>query len=56
LICGEAMSEQALSNNLKYLIKLHDGISILELAKKTRIPQPTLHHILNAETKKPRKQ
>ncbi|MBA3661049.1 MAG: LexA family transcriptional regulator [Gammaproteobacteria bacterium] len=48
------MSKQTLSENLKYLIKLHNGVSILELAKRTQIPQPTLHHILNGETKKPR--
>ncbi|MDX1901849.1 MAG: LexA family transcriptional regulator [Gammaproteobacteria bacterium] len=49
------MSTQTLGDNLRYLIKLHDGVSILELAKRTKIPQPTLHHILNGETKKPRK-
>jgi len=50
------MTEQVVSENLKRLIKLHDGISLLELSKRTQIPQPTLHHILNGETKKPRKQ
>lgn len=50
------MSVQNISENLKHLIKLHDGISILELSKKTQIPQPTLHHILSGETKKPRAQ
>lgn len=50
------MSEQTVSENLQHLIKLHNGISILELSKRTQIPQPTLHHILNGQTKKPRKQ
>lgn len=49
------MPEQTISGILEYLIKLH-GISILELSKKTKIPQPTLHHILSGETKNPRKQ
>lgn len=45
---------QNLSQNLKYLLRVHNGLSILELAKQTQIPQPTLHHIINGETKKPR--
>jgi SOS-response transcriptional repressor LexA len=45
-----------LSENLQYLMKIHGGLSISELARQTQLPQPTLHHILNGSTKKPRKE
>ena len=43
-----------ISDNLRHLLKMHDDLSISELARQTEIPQPTLHHLLNGTTKKPR--
>jgi SOS-response transcriptional repressor LexA len=45
----------ALSENLNYLMRVHGNLSVTELAKKTKVPQPTLHHILVGNTKKPRR-
>lgn len=50
------MSEQSISDNLQRLLKLHGDLSISELARETQIPQPTLHHIIEGKTKKPRRQ
>ncbi|OGT38580.1 MAG: transcriptional regulator [Gammaproteobacteria bacterium RIFCSPHIGHO2_12_FULL_37_14] len=50
------MSEQPISNTLLRLIKLHGDLSLSDLARETQIPQPTLHHILDGKTKKPRRQ
>lgn len=44
-----------ISDNLRHLLKMHDELSISELARQTQIPQPTLHHLLNGTTKKPRR-
>lgn len=44
-----------ISNNLRHLLKMHDELSVTELARQTGIPQPTLHHLLNGLTKKPRR-
>lgn len=50
------MIEATLSGNLQYLMKMHGNLSVSELARRTKIPQPTLHHILNKATKNPRKE
>lgn len=50
------MSEQTISANLNKLLKLHGDLSLSDLARETHIPQPTLHHILEGKTKKPRRQ
>ena len=50
------MSEMVLSTNLKQLMRIHENLSVSDLARETCIPQPTLHHILSGATKKPRKQ
>lgn len=50
------IDEVKIGSNLQHLMKLHGGISVSELARQTRIPQPTLHHILDGTTKKPRKE
>lgn len=50
------MNEMVLSANLKQLMRVHENLSVSDLARETRIPQPTLHHILSGATKKPRKQ
>lgn len=44
-----------LSNNLQQLMRIHGNTSVSELARLTRIPQPTIHHILTGSTKNPRK-
>ncbi|KTD22285.1 HTH-type transcriptional regulator [Legionella lansingensis] len=44
-----------ISDNLRHLLKLHDELSVSELARLTEIPQPTLHHLLSGTTKKPRR-
>lgn len=49
------MPKSMISNNLQSLIKLHGDLSLSDLARKTDIPQPTLHHILEGKTKKPRR-
>jgi SOS-response transcriptional repressor LexA len=50
------MSEETtIHDNLRYLLKLHDELTISELARQTQIPQPTLHHLLNGTTKRPRR-
>jgi transcriptional regulator with XRE-family HTH domain len=50
------MSEMVLSNNLRQLMRIHENLSVSDLAKVTSIPQPTLHHILSGATKNPRRQ
>ena len=50
------MSEMVLSTNLKQLMRIHENLSVSDLARETAIPQPTLHHILSGATQKPRKQ
>lgn len=50
------MSQQTISDNLQRLLKLHGDLSLSELARETQIPQPTLHHIIEGKTKKPRRQ
>ena len=44
-----------INNNLQQLMKIHGNISVSELARLTKIPQPTVHHILTGATKNPRK-
>lgn len=44
-----------ISSNLRHLLTLHGDLSLSELARQTEIPQPTLHHLLNGTTKKPRR-
>ena len=43
-----------ISNNLRHLLTVHGELSVTALARETGIPQPTLHHLLNGFTKKPR--
>ena len=50
------MSEQTIRHNLQHLLKLHGDLSLSDLARETGIPQPTLHHITEGKTKKPRRQ
>lgn len=50
------MKNQTLSDNLQKLLKLHGDLSLSDLARETNIPQPTLHHIVEGKTKKPRRQ
>ncbi|HVT63162.1 MAG TPA: LexA family transcriptional regulator [Legionellaceae bacterium] len=49
------MAEQTISNNLQLLLKLQGDLSLSDLSRKTGIPQPTLHHIIEGKTKNPRK-
>lgn len=48
------MTTSLLSHNLKQLLLSHNGLSVSELARQIDIPQPTLHHLLNGITRKPR--
>lgn len=50
------MSEQNISQNLQTLLKLRGDITLSDLARETGVPQPTLHHIVEGRTKKPRRQ
>src|SRR3990167_10291109 len=50
------MSKQAIGDNVQQLLKLHGDLSLSDLARETQIPQPTLHHIIEGKTKKPRRQ
>lgn len=50
------MKELTISHNLQTLLKLRGDMTLSDLAKKTGIPQPTLHHIIEGRTKKPRRQ
>src|SRR3990167_2099088 len=49
------MSKQTIGDNLQQLLKLHGDLSLSDLARETKIPQPTLHHIIEGKTKKPRR-
>lgn len=50
------MSNQTIGHNIQTLLKLHGDLTLSDLAKATGIPQPTLHHIAEGKTKKPRRQ
>jgi len=50
------MTEESIGENLQRLLKLHGDLSLSDLARETQIPQPTLHHIIEGKTKKPRRQ
>lgn len=53
------MNEQSVGSigeNLQRLLKLYGSPSINDLAKTIGIPQPTLHHIIEGKTKKPRQE
>lgn len=50
------MSRQTIGENLQRLLKLHGDLSLSDLSRETKIPQPTLHHIVDGKTKKPRRQ
>lgn len=52
----KVMTEQTIGENLAKLLKLHGDLSLSDLARETQIPQPTLHHIIEGKTKKPRRQ
>jgi len=52
----QVMTEQTIGSNLQRLLKLHGDLSLSDLARETQIPQPTLHHIIDGKTKKPRRQ
>lgn len=43
----------SLSKTLEELIKANGEITISDLSKLTKVPQPTLHHIISGYTKKP---
>lgn len=45
-----------ISDNLRHLLQVNENLSLSELARQTKIPQPTLHHLINGTTKKPRKE
>lgn len=49
------MSHQTIGHNLQTLLKFHGDLTLSDLAKATGIPQPTLHHIAEGKTKKPRR-
>ncbi len=48
--------ELTIRKNLSYLLKINEELTLSELARQTKIPQPTLHHLLKGNTKKPRRQ
>lgn len=48
-------AKTTISDNLRCLLKMHDNLSLSDLARATNIPQPTLHHLLDGSTKNPRK-
>lgn len=50
------MGDQTIRKNLQRLLKIHGDLSLSDLARETKIPQPTLHHIIDGKTKKPRRQ
>ncbi|WP_419419203.1 helix-turn-helix domain-containing protein [Legionella sp. D16C41] len=50
------MNNPSINENLRKLLQIHNQLSLSELARQTNIPQPTLHHLLNGTTKRPRKQ
>jgi len=45
-----------IGENLQRLIKIYGSPSINDLAKSVGVPQPTLHHIIEGKTKKPRQE
>lgn len=49
------MKSSSISDNLQQLLARHHELSLSELARQTNIPQPTLHHLVNGLTKKPRR-
>lgn len=50
------MAIQSVGKNLQKLLRVRGDLSLSDLARETQIPQPTLHHILEGKTKKPRRQ
>lgn len=44
-----------IKENLKILLRAQGNLTLTELSRKTLIPQPTLHHIIEGKTKSPRK-
>lgn len=48
------MNVSTLSGNLQQLMRIHGNLSPSDLSRLTNIPQPTIHHILCGDTKKPR--
>lgn len=48
------MKKLSISETVRYLLKQHQDLSVSELSRQTNIPQPTLHHLLNGSTKRPR--
>ena len=51
---GKLMQKQSISEVLKMLLKVNGDLNPTDLAKETGVPQPTIHHILEGKTKKPR--
>ena len=50
------MTTTDLCENLDYLMKIHGHMTVSELSRHTKLPQPTLHHLLSGSTKRPRRQ
>jgi transcriptional regulator with XRE-family HTH domain len=49
------MAADKLKENIEHLMQLHGIKSVMELARRTQTPQPTLHHILSGATRSPRR-
>ncbi len=47
-------TQEKIISNTKYLMKKHGLKNVTELAKRTGIPQPTLHRILAGDVKEPK--
>jgi transcriptional regulator with XRE-family HTH domain len=56
IIRSDMTYNETISENLKTLLTLDGNLSTSELARKTNIPQPTLHRIIEGKTKNPRKE
>jgi transcriptional regulator with XRE-family HTH domain len=48
------MGKQSISEVLQMLLRVNGDLNPTDLAKETGVPQPTIHHILEGKTKKPR--
>ena len=43
-----------LASRLKHLMRLHNNISVAQLARATKLPQPTVHRLIAGHTEDPR--
>lgn len=48
------MKKLSISETFRFLLQQQNNISVSEVSRQTNIPQPTLHHLLSGNTKKPR--